>query len=329
MRRSAAQGFAVAVTFATLAAVASCGSATSSGNTSTASTSPSPRSGPIGVVLPGTQLQGAAQVLGPVRQVRVGEIGIGYRQFGTGPDLLMVVGDTAPMSLWTLDLLQQLSPRFRVTIFDNRGVGYTTDDPSTPLTVPQMANDTAGLIGALHLDQPTLLGWSMGGEIGLSVAVQHPGAIKRLVTTGGDYGGPEAIQPQAQILQELNDPNTTPEQYLNLVFPPSAAAAKAAFVHQYTLVPQEQISSQTLVRQGQAEAAWYRYSGTYDGLSRVRIPLLVTNGAEDIVNPSANAQLIAGRVPRARVQLFPGAGHAMLFQDSSAFVRSVVSFVGP
>ena len=29
----------------------------------------------------------------------------------------------------------------------------------------------------------------------------------------------------------LNDPNTTPEQYLNLVFPPSAAAAKAAFVH--------------------------------------------------------------------------------------------------
>ena len=71
------------------------------------------------------------------------------------------------------------------------------------------------------------------------------------------------------------------------------------------------------------------HSGTYDGVSRVRISLLVTNGAEDIVNPSPNAQLIAGRAPPARVQLFPGAGHVMLFQASSAFVRPVVSAVGP
>ena len=64
--------------------------------------------------------------------VPVDGIRLGYRQFGRGPDLLMVTGDTAAMSLWTPYLLQPLSEHFRVTIFDNRGVGYsTTTSPSS------------------------------------------------------------------------------------------------------------------------------------------------------------------------------------------------------
>ena len=107
--------------------------------------------GPRPELVPGTQLTGAGAFMGPVHRVAVGPVKLGYRQFGHGPDLLMITGDTAPMSLWMTYLLEPLSRSFRVTIFDNRGVGYSTDDLSQRMSVPLMARDTVGLIRALGL----------------------------------------------------------------------------------------------------------------------------------------------------------------------------------
>jgi hypothetical protein len=117
---------------------------------------------PVPQQVPNSTLPGAGGFEGPVYTVPVDGIRLGYRQFGQGPNLLMVTGDTAAMSLWTTYLLQPLAEHFRVTIFDNRGVGYSTDNVAVRLTVPLMARDTAGLIRALALTRVTLAGWSMG-----------------------------------------------------------------------------------------------------------------------------------------------------------------------
>src|ERR1700709_1371513 len=90
-------------------------------------------------LVPHSRLPGAGAFEGPVRTLAVNGIGIGYRQFGRGPHLLMVAGATARMSLWLPYLLQPLARRFTVTIFDTRGVGYSSDDLSRPITVPLMA----------------------------------------------------------------------------------------------------------------------------------------------------------------------------------------------
>ena len=288
--------------------------------------SPSPAVSPT--VVPGTQLTGAGAFEGPVRQVPVNGIRIGYRQFGAGPDLVMVIGYSSSMSLWTVDLLTGLARHFRVTIFDNRGVGYTTDDLAQPITVPLMAEDTAGLIRALGLRSPMLLGWSMGGEIGLTVAAMHPGVLSRLVTTGGNAGSPHAVQPSPAIIRVLNDPHATPGQFLDLLFPPTAGPAKQAFAQQYLLVPQQMAGPVTLRRQYDAETAFAAYLGTWDALPRIRIPVLVTNGTEDVVVPPANAVLLQQQIKNATLDMFGGAGHGMLFQDANRFVTLVSAFAG-
>ena len=146
-------------------------------------------------LVPHSKLPGAGAFEGPVQTLAVNGIEIGYRQFGHGPDLIMVTGDTAPMSLWLPYLLHPLAQNFSVTIFDNRGVGYTTDDLSRPITVPLMARDTGELIEALGLVRPTLVGWSMGGEIGLTLAEQKPAVLGALVSTGGDAGSSHTAPP--------------------------------------------------------------------------------------------------------------------------------------
>jgi hypothetical protein len=55
---------------------------------------------PVPQQVPNSTLPGAGAFEGPVYTVPVDGIRLGYRQFGRGPDLLMVTGDTAAMSLW-------------------------------------------------------------------------------------------------------------------------------------------------------------------------------------------------------------------------------------
>src|SRR6185437_16092280 len=139
----------------------------------------------------------------------------------------MVQGDTAPMSLWMPYLLRPLARHFRVTIFDNRGVGYTSDDLSRPITVPLMARDTGGLIEALGLVDPTLVGWSMGGEIGLTLAEQDPRLLGALVTTGGDAGSRHTVPPPPGLVRELANPHASTKVFLDLLFPQTAAGGAA------------------------------------------------------------------------------------------------------
>lgn len=283
---------------------------------------------PEPVTVPGSDLPGPGAFEGPVRQLAVNGITIGYRQFGSGPDLLLITGQTGTMSTWVPGLLEALARDFRVTIFDNRGVGYSTDDPAAPLTIKLMARDTAALIRALRIEPANIVGWSMGGEIGLTLAVDSPRLVRTLVTTGATAGGPKTILPSPEIVALIADPNADPLAVLNALFPPEAAAAKQAFLDGYLSIPQEAVSAETVRRQAEAEDEFeMRDTRVFRRLPRVRVPVLVTNGAEDVVVDPQNARTIADRIPGAQLVLFEGCGHAMLFHDQDRFVSLVHDFV--
>jgi pimeloyl-ACP methyl ester carboxylesterase len=279
-------------------------------------------------LVPHSNLPGPGAFEGRVRTLPVNGIRIGYRQFGKGPDLIMVTGDTAPMSLWMPYLLKSLSKRFTVTIFDNRGVGYTSDDLERRITVPLMARDTGGLIEALGLRRPTLVGWSMGGEIGLTLAEQQPELLGALITTGGDAGSSHTLPPPPGLVAELANPKAGAGVFLGLLFPPTAAggAAEKRFIRGYESTPQEKVSARTLERQEVAENSFLRYDGTWDGLGTIVTPTLLTNGGRDRGVPPANARRMHARIPRSELSIYAGAAHGMLFQDAARFAAEVASF---
>jgi pimeloyl-ACP methyl ester carboxylesterase len=279
-------------------------------------------------LVPHSTLPGAGAFEGPVHTLPVDGIDIGYREFGHGPALVMVQGDTAPMSLWLPYLLHPLARHFQVTIFDNRGVGYSTDDLSRPLTVPLMARDTGGLIEALGLVKPTLVGWSMGGEIGLTLAEQKPALLGALVTTGGDAGSSHTVPPPPGLIRKLANPKASTKVFLELLFPRTAAggAATARFVRSYETVPQEKVSTQTLKRQEAAEEAFLRYTGTWRGLAAITTPTLLTNGALDPGVPPVNARRMHAKIPGSTLSIYPGAAHGMLFQDAERFAAQIAGF---
>jgi pimeloyl-ACP methyl ester carboxylesterase len=279
-------------------------------------------------LVPHSTLSGAGAFEGPVSKLAVNGIEIGYRQFGHGPNLVMVQGDTAPMSLWMPYLLHPLAKSFRVTIFDNRGVGYTTDDLSKPITVPLMARDTGELIEALGLVKPTLVGWSMGGEIGLTLAEQKPSLLGALVTTGGDAGSSHTVPPPPGLVRELANPKASTSVFLELLFPPTqvGGAATARFVRGFESIPQEKVSPRTLKRQEAAEEGFLSYTGTWRGLPGITTPTLLTNGGVDPGVPPVNARRMHTRISGSALSIYAGAAHGMLFQDAERFAAQIAKF---
>src|SRR3954454_5918851 len=142
----------------------------------------------------------ATAVTAPTKVVKIGKQRVGYRAFGSGRALVMIMGLGGTMGSWDPTFLDALAAGgHRIVLLDNEGVGKTTRLKGQ-LTIRRMADTTAGLIAHLKLKRPDVAGWSMGGMIAQSLAVRHPKSIRRLIlmaTAPGDgkatLGDPAAI----------------------------------------------------------------------------------------------------------------------------------------
>ena len=272
----------------------------------------------------------------PLKHVHANGISIGYRTVGSGPPLVMIMGYSGTLYIWDPGLLARLAVHHRVIVFDNRGV-LTTSRGRGRLTISLMADDTAALIRALGYRRADVLGWSMGGNIAEMLALRHPDVIHRLVLAATDPGGPHAVLPTNPLaVKILNDPHATNDEVLKVIFPQTDAgvAAKLAYVKRlfgWPNVTQNDFSAApTIVReQSIAEGKlWYCATcGAYARLPSIRIHTLIADGAEDIVEPPRNSQIIASRIPNETLVLFGGAGHAFLFQFNAGFAARINRFL--
>ena len=101
----------------------------------------------------------------------------------------MIAGSGATLGIWTPDLLKTLAQERQVIIFDNRGIGLSTDSAEIEHTADSYAESTVNLIDALGLDWPDVLGWSMGGFITLAIAVKYADRVHNIVLTSTSSGG--------------------------------------------------------------------------------------------------------------------------------------------
>lgn len=101
----------------------------------------------------------------------------------------MIAGSGATLGIWTPDLLKTLAQERQVIIFDNRGIGLSTDSAEAEHTADSYAESTMNLIDALGLTQPDVLGWSMGGFITLAIAVKYADRVHTLVLASTSSGG--------------------------------------------------------------------------------------------------------------------------------------------
>ncbi len=324
--RSAQAGVTMLVAASIAVMLTACGSAPAGFGTASAGTAPP------GSRAPATKVAGAGTagsiVAAPVRIARTRLGAVGYREVGSGPPLVMIMGYGGTMATWDPRFVDTLARRFRVVIFDNAGIG-DTQALRAPLTIDEMASQTSALITALRLNRPDVLGYSMGGMIAQALAVLHPAQVRRLVLCATFPGTGTVIPPQARI-NALTSGSTA--QVRAVLYPANQVLAFDAASAGSSVYPAAASASAAVIAaQGQASLAWFHGRDRAGRLTgQISVPTLVADGTDDQLDAVANDRAIADRIQGAKLLLYPDAGHGFLFQEGTPFAVEVGSFLaGP
>src|SRR5579863_1115868 len=113
--------------------------------------------------------------------VQVNDITMYYEIHGQGEPVVLISGLNSDHTLYQkVGIVSRLAENYQVVAFDNRGVGQT-GKPDIPYTIEMMADDTAGLLKALDIEQAHILGMSLGGRIAVALALRQPQLVKSLI----------------------------------------------------------------------------------------------------------------------------------------------------
>jgi pimeloyl-ACP methyl ester carboxylesterase len=270
----------------------------------------------------------ATAVDAPTKVVRVGKQKVGYRTFGSGRPLVMIMGLGGTMGSWDPTFLDALAAGgHRIVLLDNEGVGRTTTLKG-PLTIRRMGETTEGLIARLKLKRPDVAGWSMGGMIAQSLVVRHPKSVRRLVLMATAPGDGKGAAPTPDALKALSSGDVGAA--LGLIFPSDQTAARDTYVNDILMrKPFEGVASAAQsLKQTSASGAWLT-SQDPDGkrVAKLRLPTLIGGGDLDPLLPVANQRHLHNMIKGSQLVTYPDASHGFLFQHQADWVPRMLAFV--
>lgn len=246
-------------------------------------------------------------------KVRVNDVQIYFELHGDGFPLVMINGLGGHLDTWNADHIRELSKRFRLILFDNRGAGRT-DLSDKEYSIRLFADDTAGLMDALKIPRAHVFGISMGGMIAQELIINYPETVEKLVLCSTSCGGVKAVQPSMDVVQLLmaDRSRLSPEEIVRrdmpIILTEDFVKNNPDFVElhvQQTL--KAPISEEGFIRQVNAIMNF----DTYDRLSQIKAPTLILQGKRDILVPPENASILAEAIPNAKLVYFENSAHIL------------------
>ena len=241
---------------------------------------------------------------------------------GSGPPIVLLHGLGSSSADWP-EQHAVLEARYRVVAVDLPGHGRS----SLParLTVESMARDVAGLLARLGEGPAHVLGLSLGACVALRLALATPERVRSLTL----------VNPFARV--QPSGPADVARLALRLLLlasaPMNAVAAHVArrlfpWPEQRTLYDGAVASLAQTSRR--AYFAAMRALARFDArgqVAAIRHPTLIVVGDRDTSVPLAAKLALADAIPRARMLIVPGSGHATPHDRPEIFNRALLEFL--
>ena len=252
-----------------------------------------------------------------------------YEERGSGDPLLLIMGITAPGSVWEKHV-DYWEKDFKCITVDNRGVGLS-DKPAGPYSTEQMADDYAGILDALQIEKVRVVGCSMGSTIAQQLAIRHPGKISSLVLmcpwARCDNIAKAVFQHMMNCKARLG-----PEEFSLfiqlLIYSKSSWDEDAMFSEMGKSRKQAALEAQPQPLHGlEGQAAACISHDVLDKLHQIQQPVLVIGGKEDVFIPQWMVEEVAGAIPNAELHVYEGCGHAFHWEKIEDFNLRVRNWI--
>ncbi len=245
---------------------------------------------------------------------------------GRGPDLVLLHG-------WGLDsgvfepLRGKLAQRYRLHLVDLPGYGRSRDveppDTSEALAAALVKQTPAGAFW---------LGWSLGAQIALLAAQRSPGHVRRLVLVAATpcfvarADWPTAMAPD--VFNDfssglLQDWRATLSRFLGLIAADPLRDREMLQGLRAAVLSRGEPATAALA----AGLEWLRHNDLRPSLAAIRQDTLLFQGDRDRLVPAPASAALAAMVPKARICLVAGAGHAPFLSHPERFLSRLGTFL--
>lgn len=217
-----------------------------------------------------------------------------------------------------------ISNYYRLLLYDCRGM-WQSEHPPGPYTMEQHADDLAGVLDALEIEQAHVGGISYGAEISLMFGLRYPERAASLIVADGV----SHVGPQLRIIVEGWIEAARAENaalFFDVTVPWNFSAR---FIDQNPhLLDKAQARYRTL-----DFPAMVRLCRAFLGLDvtgrlgEIRAPTCVMVGEEDILKGREYAEVIADGIADAELHLIRGSGHATCWERPEVFNTILLGFL--
>ncbi len=242
---------------------------------------------------------------------------------GQGAPVLLIMGLGYTSAMWHRTR-PALAQHFRTIAFDNRGVGLSNVPPG-PYSIATMASDAAAVLDAAGIARAHVFGVSMGGMIAQEFALQYPARTRSLILGCTSPGGPSAVRAEHKVADMLLARGMTLEQAREAILPCiyDVATTREKIEEDVGLRRRCLPTVAGYMAQLQGTLAWEGYSR----IAQIAAPTLVIHGKSDALVPPGNGELIAKRIPDAKLVLLKHASHLFLTDQTEEAHKEILEFL--
>ncbi len=265
-------------------------------------------------------------------KINLDGVNLNYELNGAGPCLVLIHGFTDNLSMW-FNQVPQLSKQFQVVTYDLRGHGQT-ETTGNKFSIDLLTKDLYELLKALNIENACLVGYSLGGRIGLQFALEHPDMTTGLVLAnigliGPDYrAGEERLELIAKHRQymtnlfELSDIETIANVLAEGALTPGLKTRKPSIFEKYRDIklqndPQPYLELMQAITQDVE---------SLPEIGQMDIPTLIVAGKHDAMMTPDVVESMQKALSDSTVKVLP-TGHASAVEAPDDFNQTVIDFM--
>lgn len=233
------------------------------------------------------------------------------------PALLLINSLGSDLSLWD-PIMPELLRHFRVIRFDQRGHG-ASPAPKGPYEMADLGADALALLDRLGVQRAHVCGTSLGGMVGMWVAVHAPERVERLalICSSARIAPAQAWHERAMLVRAQGT-SAVAQAVVGRWFTARYAAQHAPEIARYeamvTSTPAEGYAACC-----EAIARW----DFSEQLAQITCPTWILSAQEDPATPPPHGYLMAALIPGARIDVVAQAAH-LAFAERPAFVARLL-----
>ena len=261
-----------------------------------------------------------------------------YEEHGAGVPVILLQGTGFALDVWQPHPVRELSANHRVITIDPRGIGRSRCEDMV-LSIDQIAADVVELFDQLQVEPIHIVGHSIGGRIGLELALNYPGRVRSLVMAASGSGsavrsGEDAFpMPQHRLLVRLVERGL--EEHVRYEILQTEGYFTDAFRAAHPKVVEEFWRT---AWKNHSDLSWYlRYvmaRHAYEATHRLpflRPPVLILVGASDLAGGGAHfpaSKMLADRIPGSELKIVNGVSHGLFWEKPELTAEILETWFG-